>query len=101
MKETLDQRIKSIELKRRDIEKHSEKLNRCSLCGAPLQRKNVIRNGVIIATLDEKYITPLVLQEQGYKISEIAATLDISESAVKMRISRAKRMIFEFLEAKK
>ena len=39
-----------------------------------------------LATLDTKYITPLVLQEQGYKISEIAAVLDITESAVKMRI---------------
>ncbi|MBQ8603568.1 MAG: RNA polymerase sigma factor [Oscillospiraceae bacterium] len=54
-----------------------------------------------LAKLDEKYITPLVLQEQGYKIREIAAALNISESAVKMRISRAKRMIYELLEAKK
>ena len=52
-------------------------------------------------TLDTKYITPLVLQEQGYKICEIAKALDISESAVKMRISRGKRMIFELVEAKK
>ena len=51
--------------------------------------------------LDEKYVTPLVLQEQGYKISEISLALDISESAVKMRISRAKKMIYELLEAKK
>lgn len=54
-----------------------------------------------LSTLDTKYVTPLVLQEQGYKISEIAAILDISESAVKMRISRAKKMIFELVEAKK
>lgn len=54
-----------------------------------------------LATLDEKYITPLVLQEQGYKISEIAASLDISQSAVKMRISRAKKMIYELLEVRK
>lgn len=54
-----------------------------------------------LVKLDEKYITPLVLQEQGYKICEIAAALDISESAVKMRISRAKKMIYELLEAKK
>ncbi|MBQ6850876.1 MAG: RNA polymerase sigma factor [Oscillospiraceae bacterium] len=54
-----------------------------------------------LATLDEKYVTPLVLQEQGYKISEIADSLNISQSAVKMRISRAKKMIYELLEAKK
>ncbi len=54
-----------------------------------------------LATLDTKYVAPIVLQEQGYKISEIAAALDITQSAVKMRISRAKKMIFELLEAKK
>lgn len=54
-----------------------------------------------VANLDAKYVIPLILQEQGYKISEIAAVLDITESAVKMRISRAKKMILEIVEAKK
>ena len=54
-----------------------------------------------LAMLDEKYITPLTLQEQGYRISEIAAMLDISRSAVKMRISRAKKMIYELVVTKR
>lgn len=54
-----------------------------------------------LAMLDEKYITPLTLQEQGYRISEIAAMLDISRSAVKMRISRAKKMIYELVVNKR
>lgn len=53
-----------------------------------------------LSLLDEKYLTPLILQEQGYKICEIAKILNISESAVKMRIVRAKRMICEMVEAK-
>ena len=54
-----------------------------------------------LGNLDIIYITPLTLQEQGYRIKEIAEMLDISESAVKMRISRAKKMIYELVEAKR
>lgn len=51
-----------------------------------------------LKTLDAKYIIPFQLQELGYTIKEIADLLDLSESAVKMRILRIKRAIVEKLE---
>lgn len=52
----------------------------------------------IVQDMDEKYKTPLVLKIDGYKISEIAGMLQLSEGAVKVRLYRARRMILSGLE---
>ena len=49
----------------------------------------------IINSMNPKYSTPLKLHSLGYKYSEIAALLDISEATVKVRIFRAREMLFE------
>lgn len=54
----------------------------------------------ILNTLDFKYISVLQLQEMGYTIKEIAGFMNLSESAVKMRLSRVKKMIYAKLEDK-
>lgn len=54
----------------------------------------------IIEKMDEKYSMPLQLKVNGYKISEIAQLLNISEETVKVRIHRARKMIIERLEGK-
>jgi len=52
----------------------------------------------IVQDMDEKYKTPLALKIDGYKISEIADMLQLSEGAVKVRLYRARRMILSGLE---
>ena len=50
-----------------------------------------------ISLLDKKYSLPLQLQAFGYKISEISSALNISESATKMRIKRAKIQLYNLI----
>ncbi|MBE6865887.1 MAG: RNA polymerase sigma factor [Ruminococcaceae bacterium] len=51
-----------------------------------------------ISSLDIKYSQPLIMQAEGYGIAEIARALDLSVSAVKMRLSRAKLRIIQIME---
>ena len=53
----------------------------------------------ILKKLKKKYRIPIFLYYyEGYKIQEIAALLNLKESAVKMRISRARKIIKEEME---
>lgn len=53
----------------------------------------------ILKKLNKKYRIPIFLYYyEGYKIQEIATLLHLKESAVKMRISRARKIIKEEME---
>lgn len=53
----------------------------------------------LLNKIDKKYRIPMFLYYyDGYKISEIASILNISESAIKMRLSRAKKILKKELE---
>lgn len=52
----------------------------------------------IIMDMDEKYKTPLSLKIQGYKTSEIAKMLEISQENVKIRLYRARKFLLKKLE---
>lgn len=58
-------------------------------------------NGVtaIVSTLPDKYKSVIVLHHlEGYSVEETAASLGISESAVKMRLSRGRDMLRKAME---
>ena len=48
-----------------------------------------------ISSLDPKYAEPILMQAEGYGIAEIAKALELSPSAVKMRLSRGKAHILQ------
>jgi RNA polymerase sigma-70 factor (ECF subfamily) len=49
-----------------------------------------------LARLPQRYRVPLLLGETGYSYLEIAQALDISLSALKMRIVRARKMVEQY-----
>jgi len=51
-----------------------------------------------LVTLPPKYRMPLVLVMSGYRVAEIAAMLSLSNSAVKMRLSRGREMFRQAYE---
>lgn len=53
----------------------------------------------ILNKIDKKYRIPIYLYYyKGYKVSEISTILKVSESAIKMRLSRAKKILKKELE---
>ena len=55
-----------------------------------LQLEQVLQQ---LATMPEKYRTPLILRVKGYSIQEIAQFLKLSEGTVKTRIFRARQVL--------
>lgn len=53
----------------------------------------------LLNKIDKKYRIPIYLYYyKGYKVSEISTILKVSESAIKMRLSRAKKILKKELE---
>jgi RNA polymerase sigma-70 factor, ECF subfamily len=61
----------------------------------PQQRYDGAREALesALAKLPKKYRVPLLMHEEGYEYSEIAQTLHISSSALKMRMMRARNQL--------
>ena len=51
-----------------------------------------------IESLAPKYSQPIVMQAEGYGINEIAQELELSPSAVKMRLSRGKNKLLKIMK---